>query len=543
MTALAARAALPVDPFAPIVPLFLSVPDSDLQEFLMEAHALLASCPSIVAAVEEDLDRHGLRKKALRVEDARWFENKTAQLAGLPPSTPPASRPAKPLPCLQQGRPRTPAYVVSIVLMLRGYFGVGFKSCEADSMLQESITLHLFFANLGLDLPGRSTLTELANAVSNPTRRLVLDAQVARALQLDLDNFAMFIQDSTHVAGNTEWPTDSRLMVALVSRLLRIGRKLPRLGLPLLTSTEAERCLEELVTLNRRIEFTAGKKDSKRLRKRSYQKLLKKAKRAHKLLTDLVAPLTAHVVALDVRPSRKLRAAHAVECLRTDLVLLTKAMEACAARVLREDKVPVQDKVLSVSDPDAGFICKGQRDPVIGYKPQLALSEHGIITGFMLPQGNAPDSAQLIPMIKAVTARTKVVPLIVSVDDGYASALNKWKARQFGVWIVSISGAKGHALTSEKVWNSPIYSGARDLRSAAESLMFTVKQGYHFGEVARRGLGAATGEMLEKVLAYNVCKMVCLRRAKAHEREVAARKAANATAPKLLQDDPQQAAA
>jgi len=29
---------------------------------------------------------------------------------------------------------------------------------------------------------------------------------------------------------------------------------------------------------------------------------------------------------------------------------------------------------------------------------------------------------------------------------------------------------------------------ARDKRSAVESLMFTLKQGFHFGEVARRGL-------------------------------------------------------
>ena len=37
--------------------------------------------------------------------------------------------------------------------------------------------------------------------------------------------------------------------------------------------------------------------------------------------------------------------------------------------------------------------------------------------------------------------------------------------------------------------------------------MFTLKQGFDFGEVARRGLGAAHGELLEKALAYNLCHM------------------------------------
>ena len=41
---------------------------------------------------------------------------------------------------------------------------------------------------------------------------------------------------------------------------------------------------------------------------------------------------------------------------------------------------------------DAGFISNGRRNPVIGCKPQVARSGNGVITGPLLPQGNAPDS-------------------------------------------------------------------------------------------------------------------------------------------------------
>ena len=44
--------------------------------------------------------------------------------------------------------------------------------------------------------------------------------------------------------------------------------------------------------------------------------------------------------------------------------------------------------------------------------------------------------------------------------------------------------------------------------------MFTLKQGFDFGEVARRGLAAAHGELLEKALSYNLCHLARLRRAK-----------------------------
>jgi hypothetical protein len=380
-------------------------------------------------------------------------------------------------------------------------------------MLQESKTLHVFFANMNLKLPGRSTLTELVNAVTHSTRGLLLRAQLAYAMQLKLDDFAEAIVDSTHVAGNTEWPTDSRLVIALVSRLLRVGGKLDRLGLPRLDSAEAEALLKQIIKLDREIEFSRGKKDSSRIRQRRYGQLLKKAGRAHAVLAALVAPLARCVAALDVLPSRKQRASDAGAALRADLDALSKVIKACEARVLRGEKVAVEDKVLSTSDRDAGFIKKGQRDPVIGYKPQIARSGLGLITALLLPQGNAADSKQLLQVIDAVAAHTRVVPFLVSVDDGYASFDNRRELKRRGSTIVSIKGAKGRAITSAKDWNDPAYAAARNMRSAVESLMFTLKQGYHFGEVARRGRVPARAEMLEKALAYNICQIVCLRRA------------------------------
>ena len=62
-------------------------------------------------------------------------------------------------------------------------------------------------------------------------------------------------------------------------------------------------------------------------------------------------------------------------------------------------------------------------------------------------------------------------------------------------------------------WESEAYTVARDDRSAVESLMFTLKYGFDFGRVARRGLEPVRAELLEKVLAYNFCRLAACRRA------------------------------
>jgi hypothetical protein len=71
--------------------------------------------------------------------------------------------------------------------------------------------------------------------------------------------------------------------------------------------------------------------------------------------------------------------------------------------------------------------------------------------------------------------------------------------------VKSINGSKGKRLTAKRDWDSVAYAGARELRSAIESLMFTIKEGVGFGVVARRGLGDVQRELLEKAFAYNLC--------------------------------------
>lgn len=512
----------PPSPFAPVSMLFLSASDSDLLAFLTEAHALIVDSPALLTDVEADLDAHGLRKKALRVADAAWTRGHTSILPGC--STDSAPPPAQGL-TLAHGRPRTPAYVALIALMLRGYLGTGFKACDATTLMQESMTLRVFFANQGLKMPGRSTLTELVNAVTNKTRSKLLDAQVARVLKLGWDDFSVLLQDSTHVEGNTAWPTDSRLLVDLVARMLRVGAALPRLELPAIDAPTAARHFAVMAQIEREIAL-AGGRDRERARKKRYRALLWRAHRVHDALTEAITPVNAALAALDVLPSRKAMATRAVNGLCADHKALAQVMSTCEARILRDEKVPMAAKKLSLSDPDVGFIAKGQRVPVIGYKPQIARSGAGFITGLLLPQGNAADSNQLVPMVDEVTRRTGVLPGVVSVDDGYASQANVAALQERGVEVISINGAKGRALTADSAWDSDEYAAARDHRSGIESLMFTLKQGFDFGEVARRGLAQVHGELLEKAIAYNLCHMVRTRQRLDRERREAREQAA-----------------
>ena len=96
----------------------------------------------------------------------------------------------------------------------------------------------------------------------------------------------------------------------------------------------------------------------------------------------------------------------------------------------------------------------------------------------------------------------------MSVDDGYTSKDNRNTLLRKNIKVVSFSGAKGKKITPEDEWESLEYQVARNNRSAVESMMYLIKHKFDFGRVLRRGINNVTAELLEKVLAYNLCRII-----------------------------------
>jgi hypothetical protein len=89
-------------------------------------------------------------------------------------------------------------------------------------------------------------------------------------------------------------------------------------------------------------------------------------------------------------------------------------------------------------------------------------------------------------MVKEQITNTKVIPSMASADDGYSSQEGLEEVLGLGVKVVSMSGAKGKKIIEARQWKSQPYRQARAERSAIESLLFTLKEGFEFGELVRR---------------------------------------------------------
>jgi hypothetical protein len=488
---------------------FLTPIDTRLNDFLTEIHQIACLEPSIVERIDEDLDLHAKKKKLLRLADAQFLAGQTADLPKL-------QLQLRELRLdeieLETGRPRTEAYIVYLFLMLRGWTG-GCKDQQARLLLEESITLKLWLEHLGLQLPPASTLSENLNAVSNQTRRLIHQAQLGYIFQWGLDDFQKCFIDSTAVEANTERPTDSIILVRLINRICTTGANLHRLALPDMNPIGLLQQQQELRQYCQQIDFLQGKGRAEAKRKKLYFQLLRRVRRLRvRLLRDLELVRRNLERRTDLPPSRRLMAEEVLCLIAEDLAALEQAANVCQRRIMAQEKVPVAEKILSLSDSDASFIVKGGWDTVVGYRPQVARSGRGFVTGLFLPRGNTADSLHFAAMVKQQIANTGVVPSIASADDGYSSQQGREEVLGLGLKVVSISGAKGKKLIGAQQWKSRAYRQARAERSAMESLLFTLKEGFEFGEMVRRTHENVLAEMLEKVLAYNISQIIRLRK-------------------------------
>jgi hypothetical protein len=489
-----------INALAPVGNLFLTVESTETSKVLADALTLFTRCPEIGRRIAADQDRVARRKKKLRLDHGQWQASRTPAFGAMPVGRDEivADRLS-----LNQGRHRMVPEAVYVFEVMRGTYG-SVTDREAVERLCDSVTLRVYLQNRNLKRPGVTTILENVNAISNETREFILDAQLGMILDERLDDFDKLILDSTAAKANSSWPTDADMMYELANRAFHSMGLLVQFGLPAIRPWYCPRWLKETKSLVFKINTAKGPGNRKKL----YRRLLN---RVDRLVTYMLDHYNESLVPakppVSISPRLRQRLDRLWERITEDLSNTCRVAEYARARVLHGKSTPSTEKVLSLSDKDLAFIQKGNREAVLGYKPQLGRSGNGFVSAFRLSAGNTADAPEAVPLVLQSQARTGVVPRDVTTDDGYTSMLNRECLQYLGVEEPVFSGAKGKQITPAHEWDSEFGRQARNGRSAVESLIFTLKFVYAFGRLRRRGLEAVRAEMLGKVIAYNFRRM------------------------------------
>jgi len=499
----------------------LCSPDSELRDIVLETFRLIDFDTTICKRVETDLDNAALAAKKRRGVASAERAAGTPFLAGLLGWTvADAEELAIDKLELARGRPRNLDGEAALVLAVCRAHLDSLTSRQAVDRIRDSIAVNAYFTGRGRGMPSRSAMHAWINAIAEDSYEYIFTAHLRMVRGEGLDDLSRVSADSFSVQADTAWPTDSGMILKLLSRAWRRAEKLPGFGLPTFAAAYIPLWLDRIRGLDREISFACGKPGSRRKIRRLYRQLCTRADLLMKRLDGQMGPLLlAWQVGIAELPAfTRQRAETVAGGILSDLADAARVVAYAWERVLHGTATPSTEKVLSVSDRSAAYIKKGGREAVIGYKPQVMRSDEGFITAFELQEGNPADAARLMPLTEQHVTRTGIVPVEVSVDDGYSSANNRKALQKLGVETISMNGSKGKKITPPDQWDSIPFQEARSKRSAVESLVFTLRFKFHLYRFSRRGIAAVRSEIYEKAIAHNLWRAALLRRRKAAKR-------------------------
>jgi len=171
--------------------------------------------------------------------------------------------------------------------------------------------------------------------------------------------------------------------------------------------------------------------------------------------------------------------------------------------VIKDEQVAADDKTLSIFEPHADIIKKGQREIIYGHKVLVSGGKSNLILDCQILEGNPADSDQFIPALDRHRELFGKTPRQVATDAGFASKHNGDTARAMGVKDVAFSTAKGNKL-SELVTSARIHKALRKWRAGIEGIISAGKRAYGLTRCNWRSFDSFKSYVQLAVLTFNL---------------------------------------
>lgn len=360
--------------------------------------------------------------------------------------------------------------------------------------LDDSIALREFCRMPFGKIPAFTTLQENIKRIQPQTFQEINAIIIAYAVEVKVEDGKRIRIDSTAVEANIHHPTDSAQLwdcVRVLTRILhRVETEFDFLHGRFSDHTRVAK------KLRYKINNTRGQDNRRPLYKRLIDTTQKTVAYAEQAIGELDP--------VRFKTFDELLIAGALRSALEEFTPLAKrVIDQSTRRVLDGEQVPAEDKVVSIFEPHADIIVKGQREVVYGHKIFLTAGKSNLILDCAVEKGNPNDGEQFMPALERHQERFDEAPKDVATDGGFASKTNGEDARGLGVQNVAFSALKGNTL-SDLVQSTRVYKQLRKWRAGIEGIISAVKRAFGLDRCNWRGYESFQAYVHLAVLAFNL---------------------------------------
>jgi transposase, IS5 family len=332
------------------------------------------------------------------------------------------------------GRHSTPVEVILRMLVVKRLYNWSYE--QTERFVSDSIVLRQFCRLYLQSAPDDTTLIRWANTIGPETVFALNERAVELARSLKVTGGRKLRVDSTVVETNVHHPTDSRLLsdgVRVVSRLLRRAKK--ALG-------------EEAAHLGKEA-FRTRNRSVRRLTKKLHRIALRKGEKAKEGLAEAYEKLIrltrsslgqAKRVGEVLRRRADKRSHSLADKLDHYVALVERGIDQAVRRVLREEQVPAQEKVLSLFEEHTMIITRRKigKPREFGRKILLDEVDGGIISRYEVLSEAGREHPHLPESMEAHRERFGKAPELLTADRGLYSKANEEGAKKAGIRRVAL---------------------------------------------------------------------------------------------------------
>lgn len=201
--------------------------------------------------------------------------------------------------------------------------------------------------------------------------------------------------------------------------------------------------------------------------------------------------------------SKHLFAAFHADLIGHFIELANKVVDQTKRRVVHEESVPAEDKIVSIFEEHTDIIRKGGRDTFYGHKLCLSTGASNLITDCIVLEGNPSDSTLAIETMKRHADLFGECAVHAAFDGGFASKDNLDKLKEQGIENVMFHKKCGLEI-NDMVKDSWVYKNLRNFRAGIEGIISFFKRGLGAGRSRRKGLRAFKAYAQSAVVSANL---------------------------------------
>jgi len=349
--------------------------------------------------------------------------------------------------------------------------------------------------------PSKSVLQENIKAIKEDTWEAILYEITSYAIREKIETGRTIRVDSTAVETNIHHPTDSTLLadgIRIITRWLTEGKEL--------TPAPSYQYSDHRRVAKKRLMTILNAKND-RVRKSAYKDLLYYAglvKGYAITARDELIHYEGHSL-MDTLAGREL-----ARRLERAIGILGKVIDQTDRRVLKNEKVPASEKIVSFFEDHTDIIVKGKRDTEYGHKVFLAGGRSTMILGCLIAWGNPADTDQYQPLLEQHKNWYGRMPRQVTADGGFASKENLAFAKENHIKDAVFAKKRGLSIL-DMAKSNWVYKKLRNFRAGIEAGISTLKRAFGLDRASWTGWEGFARYVLSSIVSYNLLVIARIR--------------------------------